>query len=320
MNHAKTTVLKNARLFAISLILVNLPNCLMATTSFGGWNSGAVKLGSTQEQVVAAIGKPDKINGRTEVYVITDSPEVYVGLLEYSNGRISMYGQLCKPQVSMEMVEAKLMEQGIKRKSADKEGIFYFARIPGTDKDCFIRVTRPENPNSGPRITVRSAEENYIAAEKHVTDKPALETSGDLSDSDLKILCGSAVVEVDKDSKASIVKTLPGGHWEADATDGNGKPISMNIYKWKGCYAYFDKNDVFDGMMLGNGAVTHRGVAVGSPIPEIFKAYPGSYKTEYAKMGKLYVFEFVSKGRPRALMFETNTRKNTVINIFLRTS
>ena len=144
------------------------------------------------------------------------------------------------------------------------------------------------------------------------SDKPA-----PFGRDDLKVYYGKTLIDFPNETKKEFVKRMKGGTWEPDATDANGKPISFNVYKWKGGYAYF-KDGILDDLMMVSGAKSFRGVNIGMKESEMLKYYPKAETSYQIQYSMLYIHSFTCDDSDWNLVIGVNTKTKKVEEISIR--
>lgn len=122
------------------------------------WSSPEVALGAPKAKVLEILGKPDSVDSGTEMYMVSDSKEIMMTMVEYKDDKVSVMGQIYKPTIALRDLEERLKTQGLTPFSKNEEAVVYFTKMPDSDLEYYITLNPSTEDTTGPGMAKMTKE------------------------------------------------------------------------------------------------------------------------------------------------------------------
>ena len=161
--------MNRARLLSLCAVFLLAGSSLFAVPT-AKWESPEITLGTPKATILKTLGNPDTTDTGTEIYLISDSPELLMGMVEYKNDKVSVYGQIYKPDVTLQRLKEKLKAKGLSPLSENEEATVYFTKMPNSDLEYYIVLSPTNESTTGPGVA-NMTKEAFTEAEQQEKDE-----------------------------------------------------------------------------------------------------------------------------------------------------
>lgn len=147
------------------------PEPSVVTPAFTFARFQSITLDMSQTEVASMLGKPDGVDGGTELWKITDSPEHMLGMVEYLDGRVSMLALAFKPGVtSVEKLTEIKKKAGAIPVSIDDGRAVFVLQVDGSEKKIYSIIEPSEDETTIGPMEILMNEAQFNLAEEPAGD------------------------------------------------------------------------------------------------------------------------------------------------------
>ncbi len=122
------------------------------------WTAAEVQLSAPKARILELLGKPDSIDTGTEIYLISDSKDLMMGMVEYKDDKVNVLGQIHKPSVTLDSLKEKIKATGITPLTDTPESVVYFTKMPTGDLEYYMVLNPSGDPTLGPSLSKMTKE------------------------------------------------------------------------------------------------------------------------------------------------------------------